>query len=419
MGGHHKPTITVTDDESIRLNPAWQSVRLVAMAVGVAALLLAMGIGLTQESSSYFFHSYLTSFVYFLSISLGALFFVPIHHLTRAGWSVVVRRVAELLSQNLIPMAILFLVILFPVLFGSHTLFEWNDPAKWDTASAEYDQLIAHKSPYLNPIFFTIRAIIYFGTWICIARYFFLNSLSQDGNGDKQITLKLQKWSSLAVVLFALTVTFASFDWLMSLDPHWFSTIFGVYFFAGSALSFFAFMTVVIFLLQRDGKMAEIVTKEHYHDLGKYTFGFTLFWGYIAFSQFLLIWYANIPEETGWYLRRQENGWEVVAIMLIFGHFFIPFFGVMSRHIRRNKYILTGWALFILVMHYVDLYYIVMPQVAVGHEHVSPSFGLIDVCCIVGIGGLYISSLIWFATDKPLVPVKDPRLSESLALQNH
>ncbi|WDI40641.1 quinol:cytochrome C oxidoreductase [Bremerella sp. P1] len=417
MGGHHKPTITVTDDESIRLNPAWQSVRLVAMAVGVLALLLAMALGMTQESSSYFFHSYLTSFVYFLSISLGALFFVPIHHLSRAGWSVVVRRVAELLSQNLIPMAILFLVILFPVLFGSHTLFEWNDPAKWDVASAEYDQLIAHKSPYLNPIFFTIRAIVYFATWICIARYFFLNSLAQDGNGDKQITLKLQKWSSLAVVLFALTVTFASFDWLMSLDPHWFSTIFGVYFFAGSALSFFAFMTVVIFLLQQDGKMAEIVTKEHYHDLGKYTFGFTLFWGYIAFSQFLLIWYANIPEETGWYLRRQENGWAIVAIMLIFGHFFIPFFGVMSRHIRRNKYILTGWAVFILVMHYVDLYYIVMPQVA--HGTAAPSFGLIDLCCIVGIGGLYISSLIWFATDKPLVPVKDPRLSESLALQNH
>ncbi|PQO25231.1 quinol:cytochrome C oxidoreductase [Blastopirellula marina] len=417
MGGHHKPTITVTDDESIRLNPAWQSVRLVAMAVGVLALLLAMAIGMTQESSSYFFHSYLTSFVYFLSISLGALFFVPIHHLTRAGWSVVIRRVAELLSQNLIPMAILFLVILFPVLFGSHSLFEWNDPAKWDVNSAHYDQLIAHKSPYLNPIFFTIRAIVYFGTWICIARYFFLNSLAQDGNGDKQITLKLQKWSSLAVVLFALTVTFASFDWLMSLDPHWFSTIFGVYFFAGSALSFFAFMTVVIFLLQRDGKMANIVTQEHYHDLGKYTFGFTLFWGYIAFSQFLLIWYANIPEETGWYLRRQEHGWATVAIMLIFGHFFLPFFGVMSRHIRRNKYILTGWAVFILVMHYVDLYYIVMPQVS--HGTGVPSFGLIDVCCIVGIGGLYISSLIWFATDKPLVPVKDPRLSESLALQNH
>ncbi|MEW4456357.1 quinol:cytochrome C oxidoreductase [Bremerella sp. JC817] len=417
MGGHHKPTITVTDDESIRISPAWQSLRVLGLFGGAGLLIVAWLIGKFSDSSSYFYFSYLTSFVYFLSISLGALFFVPIHHLTRAGWSVVVRRICELITQNLIPMAALFLIILLPVVFGSHSLFEWNNPELWNKDSSHYDQLIAHKSPYLNPTFFAIRAIIYFSAWICIARYFFLNSLAQDSNGDKQITLKMQKWSSLAVVTFALTVTFASFDWLMSLDPHWFSTIFGVYFFAGCALSFFAFLTLTVFLLQQSGKLEGIITKEHYHDLGKYTFGFTLFWAYIAFSQFLLIWYANIPEETGWYLRRQENGWAYVAIALIFGHFFIPFFGVMSRHIRRNKYALVCWALLILVMHYVDLYYVVMPQVA--HGTAAPSFGLIDVCCIVGIGGVYISFLIWFATDKPLVPLKDPRLQESLALQNH
>lgn len=417
MGGHHKPTITVTDDESIRLNPAWQSVRVVSLAAGVVCLLLAMALGMMQQDKSYFFHSFLTSFVYFLSISLGALFFVPIHFLARAGWNVVVRRVAELMMQNLIPLSMLFLVILLPVLFGSYSLFDWNNPELLVQGGEHYDQLIAHKAPYLNWGFFTIRAFIYFGAWIGIARYFYTNSLKQDGTGDKQITLNLQKNSSLAVIIFALTVTFASFDWLMSLDPHWFSTIFGVYFFAGCAVSFFAAITIILFLLQSDGKLVGIVTKEHYHDLGKYTFGFTLFWGYIAFSQYLLIWYANIPEETGWYLRRQENGWAYVAILLLFGQFFIPFFGVMSRHVRRNKYALTGWAIFILVMHYVDLYYIIMPQV--GAADGAPTFGLIDVFCLLGIGGVYVSSLIWFATDKPLVPIKDPRLDESLALQNH
>ena len=416
MGGHHKPTITVTDDDSIRLGPGWQTVRYIGLYGGVSFLILATILGVIS-GKEYLYFSYLTSFVYFLSISLGAVFFVPIHHLSRAGWSVVIRRVAELLSQNVITMAFLFIPIFMLVVTGNYQLFEWNNPALWSIDSPEYDQLVALKFPYLNPVFFAIRAFIYFGVWIAIARYFYLRSLDQDSNGDKQTTLTLQKWSTVAVVGFALTATFASFDWLMSLDPHWFSTIFGVYFFAGCALSFFAFMTVMLFLLQKNGTMSHCVTREHYHDLGKYMFGFTLFWAYIAFSQYLLIWYANIPEETGWYLRRQSNGWAYVAIALVFGQFFIPFFGVMSRHVRRNKYVLAGWAVFILIMHYVDIYYIVMPQVAGGTA--PPTFGLIDLCCIFGIGGLYISQLIWYATDKPLVPVKDPRLSESLALHNH
>ncbi|PQO41999.1 quinol:cytochrome C oxidoreductase [Blastopirellula marina] len=416
MGGHHQPTITVTDDDSIRISPAWQSLRIVFLLGGVGLLLLAGVLGYSSDPS-YFFHSYLTSFVYFLSISLGALFFVPVHFLARAGWNVVVRRVAELMMQAVIPLALLFVAILVPVLLGSDALFTWNNPALTTQGSPDYDQLIAHKTPYLNWSFFAFRAVFYFGAWIFIARYFYNNSLKQDGTGDKKITLNLQKNSALAVIAFALTVTFASFDWLMSLDPHWFSTIFGVYFFAGCALSFFATITIILVLLQGSGKLTGIVSKEHYHDLGKYTFGFTLFWGYIAFSQYLLIWYANIPEETEWYLRRQENGWAYVAIALLFGQFFIPFFGVMSRHVRRHKYALAGWAAFILVMHYVDLYYIIMPQV--GDANGAPQFGIVDICCFLGFAGVYISSLIWFATDRPLVPLKDPRLNESLALQNH
>ena len=409
MGGHHHTTITVTDNESIRLSPGLQSVRLIALIAGALLLILAMVIGWATGETKYFFHAYLTSFIYFLSLALGALFFVPIHHLTRAGWSVTVRRVAELMMQTIIPMGVLFLPILLPLLFSSDALYHWNS-----AEAVANDELIRHKAPYLNSVFFTIRAILYFAAWILIARFYFKKSLAQDTSGDKQLTLSMQKYSALAIIIFSLTVTFAAFDWLMSLDAHWFSTIFGVYFFAGLAVSFFAFLTVVMFVLQQSGTMTEVVTKEHYHDLGKYIFGFTLFWGYIAFSQYLLIWYANIPEETGWYIRRQENGWEYVSLILLFGHFFIPFFGTMSLHVRRNKYVLTGWAVFILIMHWVDMYYLVMPQLGG-----PPTFGIIDLCCFLGIGGLFISSLIWFATDKPLVPLKDPRLHESLAFQNH
>ncbi len=410
MGGHqHTPAITVTDDESIRLSPGLQTARFPLLIAGLALLAVAWFLSRSAEGG-YFQHAYLTSFVYFLSISLGALFFVPIHHLTRAGWSVVVRRVAELLMQNVIPWAVLFLVgILVPVLWGSHALFEWNNPE-----ALAHDELLQHKSPYLNATFFTIRAIVYFAAWILIARFFLKNSLAQDQSGDKQLTLNMQKHSALAVLVFAMTVTFAAFDWVMSLDAHWFSTIFGVYFFAGSAVSFFACLTLVVFLLQSNGKLERIVTAEHYHDLGKFLFGYTLFWGYIAFSQYLLIWYANIPEETGWYIRRQENGWETVSLILLFGQFFLPFFGVMSRHVRRNKYALTFWSVVVLLMHWVDMYYLVMPQFSE-----SPTIGLVDICCFLGLGCLFVSFLIWYATDKPLVPVKDPRLDESLAFQNH
>jgi len=407
MGHHNAPTITVNDDDSVRLSPSLHTVRMVLLFIGMAGLGIgALASVFIENGSKHFFHSYLLNFCFFLSISLGALFFVSIQHLTRAAWSVVVRRIAEIIAQNVIPMALLFLVIAIPVLSLSTTLYSWND---WDTT----DPLIQHKAPYLNSIFFTFRAVFYFACWIVVARFFMTKSLEQDKSGDRKLTLDMQSWSSWAVVAFALTVSFAAFDWLMSLDPHWFSTMFGVYFFAGCNLSFFAFLTVVVFLLQRTGKLENVVTQEHYHDLGKYIFGFTLFWGYIAFSQFLLYWYANIPEETKWYEIRQLNGWEYISLTLLFGHFFLPFFGTMSRSIRRNKYMLTGWAVFILFMHWVDMYYLVMPQ----FSPEGPVFGVFDVCCFLGIGGLFTSCLIWFALDRPLVPVKDPRLPESLALK--
>jgi len=412
MGHHNIPPITVNNDETIRLGQPAQKVRMVSLAVGLGGLLLGGLLGMLEgDAFARFFHSYLISFCFFVSLSLGGLFFVALQHLVRAGWSVTVRRISEITAAAVVPMSILFLPILGPMLMNTESassLYVWNSAEKVAT-----DELVAHKAPYLNAGFFAIRAIFYFLVWGVAARFFLRNSLAQDQTGDAAKTLRMQELSPITLILFALTVTFASFDWLMSLNPHWFSTIFGVYFFAGSIVSFFAMLAVVAVLLQHFGKLNDVITTDHYHDLGKYLFGFTMFWAYIAFSQYLLIWYGNIPEETEWFLVRQNNGWETIALVLIFGHFILPFLGLMSRHVRRRKLLLAAWGVWILAMHWVDLYWIVMPQVS--PEGIT--FGLIDVCCLLGIGGFYLSNLIWIAADRPLVPVQDPWLSESLAFK--
>jgi hypothetical protein len=213
---------------------------------------------------------------------------------------------------------------------------------------------------------------------------------------------------------FAVTVCFAAFDWLMSLDPHWYSTIFGVYFFSGCAVGVTALLVVLVSLAQRRGGLDRAVTVEHYHDLGKLLFTFVFFWGYIAFSQYMLIWYANIPEETRWLVVRESHGWQWVGVLLLFGHLLVPFLGLLSRHVRRSRAALTGWAVFLLVMHWVDLYWLVMPTF---QEEYLP-FGLADVLCLIGLGSLYLAAVVHVAADHSLVPLRDPRLDESLVFHN-
>ena len=216
------------------------------------------------------------------------------------------------------------------------------------------------------------------------------------------------------MIAFAATVNFATFDWLMSLDPHWFSTIFGIYFFAGAVVAVFATLTLVSALLQRFGYLDRAITVEHYHDLGKLLFGFMFFWAYIAFSQFLLIWYANIPEETVWYLHRQQHGWQYVGILLIAGHFLLPFFGLMSRSARRNQSVLVFWSVFLLAMHWVDLYWLVIPTVS--PERVS--LGAMELLTLLGIGAIWVGAFAGKLEGTALVPTGDPHLGESLAFHN-
>jgi hypothetical protein len=293
------------------------------------------------------------------------------------------------------------------VIIGLDAIYEWAHHGE------AHGPLDITRSGWLSQTMFVVRAGIYFGIWILLSRSFLRRSLRQDETGDPALSLSMEKTSTFGMILFAVTVTIAAFDILMSLDAHWYSTMYGVYYFSGAVVGFFALLILATFLIQRTGRMAE-VSVEHYHDMGKQLFGYMVFWAYIAFSQFMLIWYASIPEETEWFLLRQSDGWEMVGRLLIIGHFVLPFLALLPRMAKRKKGLLAGIALWILAMHYFDIYYLVMPEKGLG----GPNFGAADILCLVGLSGLFVASVALKLGSVPLVPQKDPRLPESLAFEN-
>ncbi|MGA2031383.1 MAG: quinol:cytochrome C oxidoreductase [Thermoguttaceae bacterium] len=398
-----------------------------------------------------FFLAYLVAFVYFLSITLGALFFVMLQHLSRAGWSVSVRRLAEALSGNIALMALLFV----PLLFGLGDIYEWSHR---ETVAA--DPVLAGKAGYLNPSAFAARFALYFLIWGFLAWYLRSRSIRQDASGDVSLTRRMERLSAPGMLLFSFTVTFAAFDLLMSLNPHWFSTMMGVYFFTECFLSFLVVLTLLALLLQRSGRLRSEITVEHYHDLGKLTFAIVFFWGYIAFSQYMLIWYANMPEETQFFIPRQIGPWAAVSLALVACHLLIPFLGLLSRAAKRRLGVFAFWAVWLLAAQLLDLYWLVMPnlyvseipaavgaapgtplprvlkelvasnqsiyQVAARHADfmeavrlplgggaLAVTFGL-----LLGMGGLYLASTAWLLRGAALLPIRDPRLKQSLSFEN-
>lgn len=414
------------------LGPRYFRLGVITAIVGVGLAIL-LGI-FTLDSIDRFFRAYVFAFSTILAICLGGLFFTILQHLTRAGWSVTVRRIAEALAWNLTWIWILFVPILAAV-WMSH-IYHWMHP--------EGDMLLEHKAGYFFfplhydsqvPIFWLVRAVIFFAVWAMLARFFVNNSAAQDKSGDPAITSKMQWWAPLSMFAFAFTLSFASFDWIMSLEAHWFSTIFPVYFFAASACGFFATTIVVIYLLQRAGRIENEVTLEHYQDLGKLLFAFgVVFWAYIAFSQFMLLWYANIPETTGWYITRMSGGWAWVSLLLLVGHFGLPFLALLTKHTKRAKPILASIAGWLLVMHAVDMYWLVMPTMpestlyeastlaAFRAEATNEMLGftphLLDIALLVGLVGLLAAGTVQRLTKCSLIPERDPRLHEALAFEN-
>jgi hypothetical protein len=379
--------------------------------VGCLALLVGLLLSYTiDENLEYFLHSYLLAFSFVASITVGALFFVLVTHLVKAGWSVVIRRLAEIMAANMTMVALLSVPIVFSVFWTHGALYIWDDPA----IVAE-DPIIQWKSAYLNQTFFLIRWVFYFVVFIGLSRFYLNLSRQQDETADPELTKRMEWWSGPLVALWALTTTFFSIDFIMSLDPHWFSTIFGVWFFAGSMISFFSLMAILIVWLQKIDRLGPEVTTEHRHDVGKLLFGFIVFWAYISFSQYMLYWYANIPEETQWYAIRQTNGWWIIGLLLIFGGFALPFLGLVSRHVKRNRAALAGWSCYLLVIHWFDLYYFIMPSVP--GNTATPSW--VDLCTMLGVGSLWLAGLAMTAGSLPLIPQGDPRLAESKAFENY
>jgi hypothetical protein len=415
-------TDAVTRLNGIRLPESWQRLAIPLMIAGLASLGIAAAVSGTSDIH-YFLLAYLTSYVFCLSISLGALFFVMVQLLVRAGWSASVRRLAELLAMIIPVWGLLFLPILASLWLGDGLLYDWDGGH-----AVEHGMITPAKEVYLNVPFFTVRAVIYFAVWSGLAYYFYGMSRQQDEIRDPELTKRRQKWAGPGIMLFSVVTSFAAFDWVMSLAPAWFSTIYGVYLFAGSMLSLFATLIVLVYVLQRQGLLVDAVTVEHYHDLGKFLFGFIFFWTYIAFSQYMLYWYANLPEETIWLdirtsvntPRSREVGWWIISIILVVGHFAVPFLGTMSRHVRRAPAVLCGWAAFVLLMHWVDLYWQIMPTYwdLVPETKKSAMPALTDLLCLVGMVSLYLGALLRIAAPAPLVAVGDPRLPEALAFHN-
>jgi hypothetical protein len=381
-----------------------------AWVIGLAGLAAGAVLGWRRDDGlAQFSASYLLNYCFFLSLSLGALFSVAVDHAARAGWNVSLRRLAEIMAANMPCLIVLFVPIVAPVLLGNYSLYTWNDPA-----AVAGDTLLHGKAAYLNAGFFGVRCVIYLLVWWLLGRFYLRRSVEQDRTGDPALTLRMERLSPIALLLYSVTVTFASFDWLMSLAPRWYSTIFGVYFYSGAVVGFFAATILVAVALQACGRLKTSITIEHYHDLGKLLFAFIIFWGYMAFSQYLLMWYANLPEETEWYLVRQSGPWVWISLALLFGNLLIPFFGLLSRHVKRRKWSLAFWAVWLLVMHWLDLYWIVMPNLS---PQALP-WGPIDGCLFLGMGGVYLAGLVHVAGQHALVPLADPRLGESLAFEN-
>ena len=364
-----------------------------ALIVGVAGLGFA-AIGLFV-SPSQFFRSYLWAFLFWFGIAMGCLPLLMLYHLVGGAWGFTIRRIIESGTRTLPVLAILFV----PILFGIPYLYEWSHPDK--VAQAEVLRL---KQPYLNRPFWIVRAIFYFAVWLFYA--YRLNRMSrvQDEAADPMLPKRLQRISGPGLAVYGLTITFASFDWAMSLEPQWYSTIYGMLWIVSQALSGLAFAVAIVALLSDTAPIARLSLPDSLHDLGNLLLAFVMLWAYLSFSQLLIIWSGNLPEEIHWYLSRLRNGWEWVAAALILFHFFVPFFLLLARFKKRHVRWIATIALLILIMRVVDTYWIITP--AFYGDRLTLHW--LDLFALIGIGGIWLAVYARALTLMPLLPLHDP-----------
>ena len=378
------------------------SLSLIVAIVAVLGLILSVVGGLVAPRQ--FAYSWLFGFAFFFTLCAGCFFWTVVHHAVDAEWSVVVRRQWENIALLFPVMAIFFI----PVILLREHLFEWT------TIPAGADHLLDSKRAYLNFGFFLVRAAIIFIFFSAAAFLFRRISTGQDKDGNPASTLTMRKLAFVSLPLFGLSLTFGAFDWLMSLNYVWFSTMWGVYIFAGAAGSSMSLTVLVITALRSAGYLKEVVTIEHYHIMGKWMLAFTVFWAYIGFSQYMLIWYANIPEETEYFILRNTESWNLLSLLLVAGRFFIPFALLLLRATKKRVKTLCMVAGWIIFMQLMDMYVVVMPELHRTGVHLS----IWDFVPVLAIGGTLVFLFLRIVGSASLFPVRDPRLIESLRLIN-
>lgn len=384
--------------------------RNIALGIGgIASLIILITALIMPEMREQAMRSWLMGFIFWGGLSIGSIGILLLQYLTGGAWGVVIRRILEASSRTLKIVAALFI----PLALGAGSLYEWTHPTPGD-------KVLEIRAPYLNITAWVVRAILYFALWGVMA--YLLNKWSKqvDETGDWSLLQKASRFSGPTMVFFALLVTFAAIDWTMTLDQHWYSTIWGLLYVVNWALSSFAFTIIILAWLSNRAPMNRIVGKRHFHDLGKLTLALVMVWAYFNFSQFLIIWSGNLPEETVWYLKRMEGGWGVVGVLLIVLHFAFPYLVLLSRDVKRNSKWLSRLAFFILLMRFVDLYYTIGPSPRMtggGHGETLTflhSISWMDFVAPIGVGGIW---LWWFFGElrkRPLVPINDPFLEGAI-----
>lgn len=375
----------------------WQRGFLIAGIAGLALCLIGAILNRQQ-----FFQSYLFAYIFWLGFALGCLGIVMLHNLTGGAWGIIIRRFLESGMMTLPLMALLFV----PLLFGLPVLYEWARP---DAHS--HDPLLHHKSGYLNVPFFILRAVLYFVIWAGAAWLFLRWSTAHERSPDPRLIARQRMASGPGLVLFVLTVTFSSIDWIMSLEPHWYSTIYGVHFFGSHALAAFALTIALAALGAERAPFAGVVQTRHYRDLGNLLLAFVMLWAYFAYSQWIVIWSGNLPEESSWYLRRNQGGWQWVIIVLIVFHFALPFLLLLSRAVKRQTPILGAIAAVIIFMRLVDVFWYTAPAFRPGRF----SMHWMDISAAIGIGGIWMAVFFWRLNQRPLLPLGNAHAREVLA----
>jgi hypothetical protein len=381
------------------------SVQRLAAVVGVAGLAIcALGF---MRSPEQFYRAWLIAFLFWWGVSLGSMAWMMVHHLSGGQWGVVTRRVFEASSRTMPFVALAFV----PIAIGAHYLYPWARP---DEVAA--DAILQHRAPYLNASFFYLRAVIYFLIWSGLTFTMTSWSRRQDAApNDTALALRMQRLSGAGLVIYGVTLFFASVDWLMSIDPHWYSTIYGIIMLGGQGLASMAFTIAVVVLLARTRPLSHVIQAHHLHDLGKLLLTFVMLWAYFQFSQFIIIWSANLPMEITFYLTRIEGAWVYISAVIVLGHFALPFVLLLNRDLKRSGTTLSLVALYIIVMRFVDLFWLMGPR----DGHAAPALSWMHFVTPLAVGGIWIAIFLWQLGSRPLLPLGDSGLAEVLEHGGH